>query len=211
MSAAADTDPEVLVVGAGPVGLCTAIELARRGVRVRIVDRRVEPRPGTRACTVWQRTLEVFDLMGLPVGAYLDSGVDYTHRTHHFAGLPPLVRPADQPGTRYPRPLLIGQSQTEEMLTRHLAGLGVQVERGLTAVALEQGPARVTVRLTGADGTRHTVRAGWVVGAQGPHSTVRDAIGGAGRSGPAPAPSCCRSTPAGPARCRATRRTATCS
>ncbi|MET7454987.1 FAD-dependent oxidoreductase [Streptomyces sp. NPDC005574] len=186
MSTAAETDPEVLVVGAGPVGLCTAIELARRGVRVRIVDRRTEPRRGTRACTVWQRTLEVFDLMGLPVDAYLDSGVDYTHRTHHFAGLPPLVRPAGQPGTRYPRPLLIGQSQTEEMLTRHLAGLGVRVERGLTAVSLEQGPARVTVRLTGADGGAHIVRAGWVVGAQGPHSTVRDAIGASWEKRPCP-------------------------
>ncbi|MFF9239072.1 FAD-dependent oxidoreductase [Streptomyces sp. NPDC014801] len=177
MSAAADTDPEVLVVGAGPVGLCTAIELARRGVRVRVVDRRAEPRQGTRACTVWQRTLEVFDLMGLPVGDYLGSGVTYTHRTHHFAGAEPLVRPAAQTGTPYPNPLLIGQSQTEALLTRHLAGLGVRVERGLTAVAVEQGPARVTVRLAAADGGVHTVRAGWVVGAQGPHSTVRDEIG----------------------------------
>ncbi|MGW0630232.1 FAD-dependent oxidoreductase [Streptomyces sp. NPDC002758] len=186
MSTAADTDPEVLVVGAGPVGLCTAIELARRGVRVRVVDRRTEPRQGTRACTVWQRTLEVFDLMGLPVGDYLDSGVAYTHRTHHFADLPPLVRPADQPGTPYPRPLLIGQSQTEAVLTRHLAGLGVRVERGLTAVAVEQGPARVTVRLAGTDGSVRTVRAGWVVGAQGPHSTVRDEIGAGWEKKPCP-------------------------
>jgi 2-polyprenyl-6-methoxyphenol hydroxylase-like FAD-dependent oxidoreductase len=186
VSRAADADPEVLVVGAGPVGLCTAIELARRGVRVRIVDRRAEPRRGTRACTVWQRTLEVFDLMGLPVADYLDAGVPYTHRTHHFAGLPPLVRPADQPGTPYPRPLLIGQSATEDMLTRHLAGLGVRVEGGLTAVSVEQGPARVTVRLSGADGDVHIVRAGWVVGAQGPHSTVRDEIGAGWDKQPCP-------------------------
>jgi 2-polyprenyl-6-methoxyphenol hydroxylase-like FAD-dependent oxidoreductase len=186
VTGASETDPEVLVVGAGPVGLCTAVELARRGVRVRVVDRRAEPRPGTRACTVWQRSLEVFDLMGLPVGEYLDSGVAYTHRTHHFAGLPPVVRPADQPDTPYPRPLLIGQSQTEEMLTRHLAGLGVRVERGLTAVAVEQGPARVTVRLARADGTSQEVRAGWVVGAQGPHSTVRDEIGAGWEKKPCP-------------------------
>nr|WP_272922530.1 FAD-dependent monooxygenase [Streptomyces sp. SID5785] len=168
-----------MVVGAGPVGLCTAIELARRDVRVRVVDRRAEPRPGTRACTVWQRTLEVFDLMGLPVADYLGSGVPYTHRTHHFPGLDPLVRPAAQPGTPYPRPLLIGQGATEEMLTRRLAELGVRVERGLTATALEQRQDRVTVVLTGADGGTETVRPGWVVGAQGPHSTVRD-LSGAG-------------------------------
>ncbi|MEU2398656.1 FAD-dependent oxidoreductase [Streptomyces pseudogriseolus] len=179
-------DPEVLVVGAGPVGLCTAIELARRGVRVRIVDRRTEPRTGTRACTVWQRTLEVFDLMGLPVGDYLDAGVPYTHRVHHFTGLPPVTRPADQPGTRYPWPLLIGQPATEEMLTRHLAGLGVRVERGLTAVQLTQGPARVTVRLAGADGSVRDVRAEWVVGAQGPHSSVRDGMGAAWEKTPCP-------------------------
>ncbi|MFD4764080.1 FAD-dependent oxidoreductase [Streptomyces sp. NPDC058439] len=96
MSGEGRATPQVLVVGAGPVGLCTAIELARRGVRLRIVDRRSEPRRGTRACTVWQRSLEVFDLMGLPVDDYLASGVPYTHRTHHFPGHAPLVRGHDQ-------------------------------------------------------------------------------------------------------------------
>ncbi|MGW6691299.1 FAD-dependent oxidoreductase [Streptomyces sp. NPDC054961] len=168
--------PEVLVVGAGPVGLCTAIELVRRGVRVRIVDRRAEPRTGTRACTVWQRSLEVFDLMGLPVEEYLASGVPYTFRTHHFAGYPPHVRDAAQPGTPYPRPLLVGQQDTVAMLTRHLSGLGVEVERGLTAVPVAQDDDGVTVRLETADGGSELTRAGWVVGAQGPHSSVRDAM-----------------------------------
>ncbi|CAM5680186.1 3-(3-hydroxyphenyl)propionate hydroxylase [Streptomyces avidinii] len=173
---AGTTSPDVLVVGAGPVGLCTAIELVRRGVRVRIVDRRAEPRTGTRACTVWQRSLEVFDLMGLPVGEYLASGVPYTFRTHHFAGHPPHVRDAAQPGTPYPRPLLIGQQDTVAMLTRHLSALGVEVERDRTAVPVAQDADGVTVRLETADGGGELVRAGWVVGAQGPHSSVRDAM-----------------------------------
>lgn len=170
-------DPDVLVVGAGPVGLCTAIELARRGVAVRIVDRRTVAKPGTRACTVWQRTLEVFDLMGLPVREYLSAGVPYTHRAHHFAGLPAHVRAAEQPGTPFPRPLLIGQQDTEAMLVRFLEALGVHVERGLTAVGVRQGPADAVVRLAAADGSSQLVRAGWVVAAQGPHSSLRDALG----------------------------------
>src|SRR6202023_4444870 len=71
---------EVLVVGAGPAGLTAAIELARRGVSCAIVDRRDVPRPGTRGCTVWQRTLEIFDLMGVPVAGYQADSVTFENR-----------------------------------------------------------------------------------------------------------------------------------
>ncbi|MGW6703990.1 FAD-dependent oxidoreductase [Streptomyces sp. NPDC054956] len=173
---AGTSGPDVLVVGAGPVGLCTAVELVRRGVRVRVVDRRPEPRTGTRACTVWQRSLEVFDLMGLPIEEYVASGVPYTFRTHHFSGHPPHVRDAAQPDTPYPLPLLIGQQDTVAMLTRHLSALGVEVERDRTAEPVAQDADGVTVRLESSDGSAELVRAGWVVGAQGPHSSVRDGM-----------------------------------
>lgn len=172
----------VLVVGAGPVGLTAALELARRGVPCRIVDRRAEPRPGTRGCTVWQRTLEVFDLMGLPVEEYQASGVRYTHRAHHFAGNPAFVHDMSAPATAHPNPLLIGQGQTEHLLAARLAEYGVQVERGTTVTSVEQDDDGVTAELARADGTAGRVgadriRAAWVVAAQGPHSTVRDGQG----------------------------------
>src|SRR5688572_29469900 len=55
-------DTEVLVVGAGPVGLMTALELTRRGISVRIIDRAPQRAPESRALVVHARTLEIMDL-----------------------------------------------------------------------------------------------------------------------------------------------------
>src|SRR5262249_40443916 len=112
---------DVLVIGAGPVGLTTAIELTRRGGACRVVDRRPTPRPGSRACTVWQRTLETFDLMGVPVGDYVASGSRYVHRTYHLAGFPAITHDMTEPGSAHPNAIIIAQTDTERMLTEHLA------------------------------------------------------------------------------------------
>src|SRR5215217_8648153 len=61
--------PDILVVGAGPTGLTLAIELARRGVPVRIVDREGERTRSSRAIGAQARTVEVFGLMGIPESA----------------------------------------------------------------------------------------------------------------------------------------------
>ena len=56
---------EVLIAGAGPIGLTAAIELARRGVDCRIVDPLLEPPQYAKAVGVQPRTLEVFEGMGV--------------------------------------------------------------------------------------------------------------------------------------------------
>ncbi|HEX9498993.1 MAG TPA: FAD-dependent monooxygenase, partial [Mycobacterium sp.] len=63
MSDAPET--QVLIAGAGPIGLTTAIELARRGIACRILDPLVEPRQYAKAVGVQPRTLEVFEGMGV--------------------------------------------------------------------------------------------------------------------------------------------------
>src|SRR5918998_5405347 len=57
---------DTLVVGAGPTGLTLAIELARRGVPFRIIDREGEQTRTSRAIGTQARTVEVFRLMGVP-------------------------------------------------------------------------------------------------------------------------------------------------
>src|SRR3954463_4568860 len=59
------TNPEVLIVGAGPTGLTLACELARAGVSFRLVEAAPGPRPGSRGKGVQPRTLEVFDDLGV--------------------------------------------------------------------------------------------------------------------------------------------------
>jgi 3-(3-hydroxy-phenyl)propionate hydroxylase len=77
----------------------------------------------------------------------------------------------------HPYPLIIGQNVTERFLRQHLEGLGGQVEWQTEAVGLTQEPDQVEVRLRRADGSEETVRAQYVVGADGTHSKVREAIG----------------------------------
>ena len=65
---------DVLVVGAGPVGLTLAGELARHGVRCRIVERMTQPLPYCRAIGITPRTLEVWEDMGV-VRDIIDAGL----------------------------------------------------------------------------------------------------------------------------------------
>ena len=58
-----------LIVGAGPTGLTLAVELARRGVPFRIIDREVERTRTSRAIGTQARTVEVFRIMGIPESA----------------------------------------------------------------------------------------------------------------------------------------------
>ncbi|HEY1923314.1 MAG TPA: FAD-dependent monooxygenase, partial [Tepidisphaeraceae bacterium] len=58
------TNSHVLVVGAGPVGLTMAAELARYGVSVRIVEKSAQRTDKSKALVLWGRSLELIDRMG---------------------------------------------------------------------------------------------------------------------------------------------------
>jgi 2-polyprenyl-6-methoxyphenol hydroxylase-like FAD-dependent oxidoreductase len=167
---------DVLVIGAGPTGLTAAAEAARHGLSVRIVDREAEPSRAWKACVLWPRTLEVFDLMGVPdeasrIGAPL-------HRMDIFAYGNPLgsirIDGSDSPRRT---PIFVGQDETERILAEHLGSFGVKVERSVEATGLEQDEGGVTVALKKPDGSREAARALWVVGAEGSRSLVREAAG----------------------------------
>lgn len=167
---------DVLVVGAGPSGLTLAIELARRGVAVRVVDRHPRPRDGSRGCTIWQRTLEVFDLMGLPVAEFVAAGCSLSTRYYHFRGQAPLAHPIEQPDSPHPQPLVISQSSTEAALREHAERFGVSVEWDRRAVTAEQDDQHVRVLLRGSDGD-HPMLARWLVLAQGSRASLREQLG----------------------------------
>ena len=56
---------DILIVGAGPVGLMMAAELHRHGVRCRLVERRAEAAPYCKALGITPRTMEIWDNLGL--------------------------------------------------------------------------------------------------------------------------------------------------
>ncbi|MEU7555709.1 FAD-dependent oxidoreductase [Streptomyces sp. NPDC044571] len=175
---------EVLVVGAGPAGLTAACELARRGLRVRVVDMAARPRragDSGGAVALHPRTLETLDQMGL-AGPLLAQGRHVDAFTL-FAGGRRLVRLAGGHGgmpTRFPFTLVIGQPRAEALLRKAARRFGVRVEWGVRLLGFAQsadGDTPVRVRLAHADGREEAYEADWLVGCDGRHSTVRRQLG----------------------------------
>lgn len=169
-----------LVVGAGPTGLTLGIELARRGVAVRVVDASDVPFAGSRGDGLQPRTLEVFDDLGV-LDAVLDAGMApapiRAHVGGRFVGLHRMSDPVEPtPAVPYPNPWMLGQSQTEGILRDRLAALGVRVEQGTALTGFVQDGDGVTATLV-RDGVEETVRAAYLVGADGGRSTVRRTLG----------------------------------
>ncbi|MEA5362500.1 FAD-dependent monooxygenase [Amycolatopsis sp., V23-08] len=168
---------EVVVVGAGPIGLATAALLHAAGIDVRIVDRGSEPSRYSKATTVHPRTLEVLQAVRAPGGSVADLMVAAGRKlpATHFGLLPQLL---DYRGldTEFPYVLMIPQAVTEGILAGHLAAQGIAVRRGAELCRLEQDADRVRLHLRSA-GREETVVSRFVVGADGARSTVRRELG----------------------------------
>jgi 2-polyprenyl-6-methoxyphenol hydroxylase-like FAD-dependent oxidoreductase len=168
---------DVLVVGAGPAGLTLACELARHGVRPRIVDALAEPSPKSRAFGVHARTMELFNAMGaiapLLARGNPAQGVSVYSRGQRIAEIA-MHGTID---SKYPYILIVSQSDTERVLTEHLAGLGVAVERSTAVLDFEQDASGVSARLRHADGSIEVARCRYLAGCDGAHSEVRKRLG----------------------------------
>lgn len=168
------SDVDVVVVGAGPVGLTLAGELARAGVSHRLIDKAPEPSPLSKAAGIHSRTLELLDRSGA-VEPFLEEGLAVGRGEISLDGAPRATIELSELDVRYPFILDLPQPRTEALLAEHLRGLGGEVERGVELVDLHQDAAGVDVSLRHVDsGTTETVRCRWVVGCDGGHSTVRD-------------------------------------
>jgi 2-polyprenyl-6-methoxyphenol hydroxylase-like FAD-dependent oxidoreductase len=168
-------DVPVAVVGAGPTGVMLAIELARRGVEVRIFDKQAAPPRETRAIGIHARTLELFHQLGI-VEEFLDRGHRVSGLEFHTRARRPVVARFDSIDSPYPFLLTISQQVTQGILDRHLEHLGVQVERGTSVLDLAQDASGAELRIVDGRGGR-TLRADWVVGCDGARSLVRRRLG----------------------------------
>ncbi|MFJ6352635.1 FAD-dependent monooxygenase [Streptomyces sp. NPDC092046] len=168
---AADTaaDTDVLVVGAGPTGLLLAGDLATAGLRVTLVERRA---PGisnlTRAFSVHARTLEQLDARGLAddlvaTGTPVADLRLFGRLTLDLSALP----------SRFPFLLLTPQYEVERLLEGRARAAGVDFRYGTELRTLRQDTDTVTAELATGD----TLRARYLVGADGVHSSVRTALG----------------------------------
>jgi 2-polyprenyl-6-methoxyphenol hydroxylase-like FAD-dependent oxidoreductase len=165
-----------LVAGAGPVGLTLAIELARYGIEVRIVDVAPARSVTSKALVIWSRTLELIERTGC-APAFLNEGNIVTAASI-AAGKKPIGRITfDGVASPYPYALMLPQSDTERLLEAHLNGLGVFVERGVQLTRFTAADEAVTSTLRHADGREEVIETDWLAGCDGAHSAVRHALG----------------------------------
>lgn len=167
---------DVLVAGAGPVGLTAAAELRRRGVSCRIVDRLPARLPFAKAVGIQPRTLEIWDRMGL-VRAALDAAVPMRGQLTYVNGAEQLridlVLPPEVPYGFAALP----QYETERILDEFLTRYGTRIERETELVSFVQDADGVTCRLRTASGTEEELRTRFLVGCDGAHSIVRKGLG----------------------------------
>ena len=167
---------KILIAGAGPTGLTLGIDLARRGIPVRVIDQATAYFDGSRGDGLQPRTLEVFEDLGV-VDEVLAKGIPAPAMRVVIDGefvqerrMAPIVDPT--PDSPYPNALMLGQSRTEAILRAKLAEYGVDVELDTALVTFAQNDDRVTATLS----TGETVIVDYLVGADGGRSTVRKTL-----------------------------------
>jgi 2-polyprenyl-6-methoxyphenol hydroxylase-like FAD-dependent oxidoreductase len=166
---------DVLVVGAGPVGLLLACELQRLGVDHLLIEKAPERAYFCKAMGVTPRTLEIFEALGV-VDQAIDAGVWLNGMTAFNNGVE--TQSQDPPFEGLPYGFLaLPQYETERILEAGLCRHGGSMQRGMILAGFTDAPEGVEARVTDTTGTVHPVRCRWLVGCDGARSAVRKALG----------------------------------
>jgi 2-polyprenyl-6-methoxyphenol hydroxylase-like FAD-dependent oxidoreductase len=164
-------DTDVLIVGAGPVGLFLANECARRGLSFRIIEQHSSQSEHSKALAIFSRTLEIFDMAGA-VAPFLEAANRVTSvavMTHERTLAQMRFAPEESP---YSFIAMVPQDVTEKLLLEHLRHQGGDVEYGTKFISANPEEDSVSVTLD-RNGETVMLKARFVVGCDGAHSTVR--------------------------------------
>ena len=139
-------DTDVLIVGAGPVGLFLANECARRGLRYRIVETHATQSQHSKALAIFPRTLEIFDMAGV-AGPFLEKANRATRVAivAHERGLAHLRFAPEE--TPYRFIAMVPQDVTEKLLAEELGRRGGAVEYETSFVSAVERDGRVSATL----------------------------------------------------------------
>ena len=171
----ASTNPEVIIIGAGPVGLTAALELKRRGIHPRIIDKTPGPAKQSRALGINPRTLDILEPSGvthqlLAIGnrlqrAFIVEGGKtlFTLRIERLKHDRPFM-------------LIVPQSETENVLIKALQDRGVEIEWNTELMELSQLDGEVTAVIA-MDDDISEVTPDILIAADGAHSTARQCAG----------------------------------
>lgn len=179
------SETEVLIVGGGAAGTMLTLELARRGVDARTVDRLPGPQSTSRAITVHSRMAEILERIDPALAArFLERGIHNKGYVLHFVDAQDR-RSEVRPGidfttidTRYPYILIHRQDETERFIREHtLEHYGRETEWGTTCVDVEEDGDGIVATLVDEGGGEERVRCRYLVACDGINSRVRQMIG----------------------------------
>jgi 2-polyprenyl-6-methoxyphenol hydroxylase-like FAD-dependent oxidoreductase len=170
---------QVLIVGAGPTGLVLALWLTRLGVKVRVIDKTVEPGTTSRALAVQVRTLELYQQLDL-ADAVVERGqkvpaVNMWARGKRAARV--SFATVGEALTPYSFFEIFPQDQHEKLLVERLQAQGVAVERQTELTGYRDEGGRVTAQLRSAAGGDEVCEASYIAGCDGARSVVRETLG----------------------------------
>ena len=169
---------DVLIVGAGPTGLMMACQLSLFKIRFRIIDMKKSPFMHSGAMVIHARTMELFSQLGL-ASQVLQQGRRVQYLSVFFNGQKTDSLPIGNIGegiSLYPSMLLLEQHKTEQMLIDFLSAKGIKIEWETVLTDLVQDAGHVEAGIQAPGGDRSTVKAAWLVGADGGQSTVRSML-----------------------------------
>ncbi len=176
-------DIEVLIAGAGPVGLALALELQRFGIRFRIVEKNAGRSTTSKALGLQPRLSEVFAILGI-AGKFFARGFAGVRGINLHASTQKLltigVQFAQNQAGRdacQPRLIIIPQSVTEEILETTLAERGQAVERSRELIGFNQTVDWVNSVVRHENGMEEQVHSRFLVSCEGAHSVVRKEAG----------------------------------
>ena len=166
----------VVIVGAGPVGLALAIDLAQRGTRVVLLDDSDRIGDGSRAICFAKRTLEIFDRLGV-AQPMLAKGVSWQvgkvfqagECLYQFDLLP-------EPGHKMPAFINLQQFHVEKFLIDRALALGIDLRWKNRVIAVSNGGDQVRLSIETPDG-RYDIEADHVVACDGARSAMRTMLG----------------------------------
>ncbi len=171
----------VIVVGAGPVGLTCAALLARAGIPVLVLEATAERARDLRASTWHPPTLDMIDELGLAGPLVARGLVTPTWQVRmHPSGERAVFDLSVLAGeTSHPYRLQCEQQVYCELLEERLPAFGksCSLQRGVTVIGLRQTDSGVVVEAREPNGTTVDLQARWLIGTDGAHSTIREAVG----------------------------------
>jgi 2-polyprenyl-6-methoxyphenol hydroxylase-like FAD-dependent oxidoreductase len=180
------SDIDVLIVGAGPVGISAAMLLHKMGHSVRIIDRRDGPQRAPAAHVINARTFEVWRQIGINVDHLRSHAQEpqaagqvhwVTKLGGEVLGSLPYERQSDEMLDFTPTPLRnLAQHVLEPLLVDELAAMGVNIEYSTQWLLMVQGDEDVTSTVT-LNGLEEIITSRFVLGCDGASSAVRQASG----------------------------------